>query len=205
MKQFILNLWYSILYQFNQHKNEIPAWWYQQKEFDLQPDWVKRVTIAQDVIAQINTKRYLPKHGRYVSSDSLQENKLTFGSIKENFDKINNCQVCGIGACFLSIVKYKNNVNFEEIESSFLQFVRNDKFREILLNVFPLVQLKLIEHAFECGINTTYNRYSDVVEPDWNLKEQARCFGIRYADESDRLVAIMKNIIINRGDFNPYL
>lgn len=202
MKYFILNLWYTILYQFDQHKKDIPVWWYQQKDFDEQDDWVKRVTIAQDVIAQIKAKRYSPKQGRYINKESLTQNDELSGSIKENFEKIDNCKVCGIGACFLSIVKYKNNVNFEDVQVGFIQFVHNEKFRKLLLSIFSYSQLRTIEYAFECGINTTYRTVEDE-DIDLFLKAKATCFGQKYYYDDSRLLAIMENIVDNRGEFKP--
>jgi len=50
MKKFLLNIWYTILYQFDQHRNEIPVWWYEDKPFAEQPEWMQRMSVAKDVI-----------------------------------------------------------------------------------------------------------------------------------------------------------
>lgn len=187
-----------------QHRNEIPMWWYEQKPFDEQPDWVQRITIAKDVIAQIEAERYFAKGGSYVR---ISEEDNYRGSVKENFQKIKHCKVCALGGCFLSIVRFKNNVTFDEItDIGAKQFAHNNKFRQILTSIFPAEQLILIENAFENGgfwetpiFGSDYEKYS-VSRHD---KHAAWEFGQQFSNHNDRLTAIMQNIIDNKGTFKP--
>jgi hypothetical protein len=204
MKKFILKKWYNILYQFDQHRNDIPNWWYENQPLDRKPDWMQRVIIACDVIEQIKLGRYYVQSGRYVSRDHIDA-QLLRGSIKNNFDKINNCQVCAIGSCFLSIVKFKNNVNFEEIGGSWSDFVYTKKFRDLLLSFFSAEQLVLIEIAFEESVRFGAAMWDTTVRGnmDYYLRVKARKFGEKYPYPDDKLIAIMQNIIDNKGEFKP--
>lgn len=171
---------------------------------DEQHDWVQRVTIAKDVIAQIEAERYFAKGGSYVR---ISEEDNYNGSVKENFEKIKNCKVCALGGCFLSIVRFKNNVNFDEItDIGAGQFVNNSKFKQILTSIFPAQQLVLIENAFENGgwgeapiFGSDDEKYS-VSKQD---KREAWEFGQKFSNQNDRLIAIMQNIIDNKGTFKP--
>lgn len=204
MKKFLLNIWYTILYQFDQHRNEIPVWWYEQKPLDEQPDWVQRVIIAKDVIAQIEAERYFAKGGSYIR---ISEEDDYRGSVKENFQNIKHCKVCALGGCFLSIVRFKNNVDFDELtDIGAMQFAHNNKFKQILTSIFSIQQLILIENAFEngwFGESPIFGSYDEKYSVSRQDKHEAWEFGQQFSNQNDRLIAIMQNIIDNKGTFKP--
>lgn len=169
----------------------------------------KRVAIAKDVIEQVKAERYLAKNRTYI--DFLMKFD---GQIQSKFDKV-KCQCCALGAMFLSDVKYTNNCTIEDLDR--INFSREEENR--LQNYFDIEQLILIEAAFECWGFETITEFDgceedyriiegfgyDVMLSDLSLTsediDKAAQFGYQYDDNSERLIAIMRNIIKNRGKF----
>lgn len=65
-------------------------------------------------------------------------------------------------------------------------------------DLFSNEQLKLVEQAYEVGVGISIPH--DVAAEN---VEAARAFGLRFSRRHDRLTAIMKNIIANKGTFTP--
>jgi len=206
MKKFLLNIWYTILYQFDKHRYEIPDWWYSDKPFDEIPIHLQRVRVAQDVIAQLSIARYKAVKGAYINR--LCTHAESHEDVKDNFEKIHSCEVCGLGACLLSIVKYKNTLRFYDLyhASNEGNFSHNWYIKN-LLSLFSPSQLFLIELAFEKSsrimfMARSYDHFIDQhVSPQ--DKGSAFVFGWKYGEDKDRLIAIMQNIIDNAGTFKP--
>lgn len=85
------------------------------------------------------------------------------------------CGVCGIGAALCSLVRLDNKLDVKGRPSSHQMKVR-------LLDVFSTKDISNIEHAFE----------------RWNFTSR-----FRQNKESNRAIAIFKNIIRNKGEFIP--
>jgi len=142
------------------------------------------------------------------------------------------CTVCALGSCFLSYVRLFNNVKVKECgdyafsweEEKDWKFEVDDLLSGILSEVFTPVQIGLIELAFETpkidsiqylghfccnlprllGLDTTYGLTDkDRVGKNWELVRNALAFGKRYRAMSDRVEAIMRNIVENDGKFVP--
>lgn len=215
MKKFILNIWYTVLYQFDQHKNEIPDWWYDDKPFDSLPVHIQRIKVAKDVIAQLECNKYRPAKGNYVRYIYDKEgDSLTFSSkdIKSTFEEIKSCEVCALGACLMSTTKFKNKLKFYDIDHG--EFERSgSKVQELLLTIFTPFQIALIEGAFESGYRyTSSTRVAKHLDYDLRvsnediseeLDQRVTAFYHRYNTSYERLEAIMENIIDNKGEFKP--
>jgi hypothetical protein len=179
------------------------------KEFMALPRNERRVFVAKDVLKQLN--KLSIKQGQYVVFDAEISgsvwglptdgitDKFKNQELKDILHKVRkDCEVCALGACFLSIVgitdKFeinRNNVNsYNEIE-----FERIEKH---LKKVFTSREMALIETAFE-GVVI---RDEYILENDQAVR-RAKDFACQYADNKDRLRAIMKNIIKNNGKFCP--
>lgn len=220
MKKFLLNIWYTILFQFDNHRDEIPDWWYEDKPFEDQPQWMQRVAVAKDVIAQINISKYKAKSGSYVKtvrinnklydSDDIKNSPAQELDIKKSInDSVERCTVCALGACIISISKFKNTLKWGEVlhHSNFTS--EKSTVLKMLIGVFTPYQLAMIETAFEGSYNQTcsdrvgkilgvYNLSSD---DEWNCK---RLYNDDYYGSDDsRLQRIMQNIIDNKGEFKP--
>lgn len=175
----------------------------------------KRVAVAKDVLAQIKAKTLKAKSGVYVSA------KLTFVP-KEGEDvqallkegKVKNCQACALGSAFLSYVRLYDGVKVERYsqfgpETDYAVFkdgkygltnkIIGDRPDDSLGPLFGRPQMELIEQAFEAR-NPDW--YADGDAPEAQLIA-AEVFGKRYAKNEDRLVAIMRNIVRNKGTFKP--
>lgn len=205
MKKKLLNLWYTILYQFDSHRGDIPEEWYETKPFEYLPLNLQRIKVAKDIITQIKAEKYTIEDGIYVRFNGEinkgDDIKSTF------FDGKKHCEVCALGACLMSIVHFKNTLKYNEIERG-REFVEDKKVARLLQDVFSLYQLALIEFVFEEG-NAFYAAMNDF---NLDLKDQKRCYLFRIENyrghtrlgrNENLLLAIMENIILNNGTFIP--
>jgi hypothetical protein len=107
---------------------------------------------------------------------------------------------CALGACLLSTTKFKNKLNFGDVDS----LCSNSDSWKLLRGVFSHSQINMIEYAFEAshhGARVGEDYFGDNVK--FNYDERVKCisFGRSFYSDSDRIVAIMKNIIKNKGTF----
>lgn len=150
----------------------------------------KRVAIAKDVLLSIKTGIVIPTCGNYFSLTK----KLDGKTLQEGLCDVNSpisCKVCGMGAVFVSKVKLGNTF---EMDGS---YVSDDEMTENLEGIFSTKQLRLIEHAFE-GFHAGFANITDTEETKCENK-----FRYKYSEPSERMQAIMKNIIKNNGTFKP--
>lgn len=164
----------------------------------------QRVAIAKDVLLQLQSKFYTPRTGVYVklqgpTMELYNLNPRLDQAFQEMKEEGVTCKVCGIGACFVSLVNLGNEVPTQysfQREWSNGANVDTDLMWKQMGKVFPKVQQSMIENAFE--ISTNHGRSSSA------NRERARAFGTRYdGDARKRLIAIMENIIENKGFFKP--
>lgn len=99
------------------------------------------------------------------------------------------CEVCALGALMLSKVRIFNEYNFRNriIREG---YAGQSSVTSALNDVFTKAQLTLIENTFEK--NNVFGHFED-----------AENFGKRFPLPTDRLRAIMENIIQNDGTFIP--
>lgn len=172
----------------------------------------KRVAIAKDVIEQVNLKRFIPKNRIYTKIVSKIED--VENQIQSEFNNI-QCHCCALGGMFLSDIKFNNSCTFYELDNKIFQATEKDRLQQY----FSIEQLILIEAAFECWSCEDITSYDNVEEDyvidqgygidlylsDLNIGEEdinkAGDFGNKYRDNSERLMAIMNNIIKNKGKF----
>lgn len=168
----------------------------------------KAVSVAQDIIDQIKAKKYLAKHvgytgGTFVDIDGgadAQKILLTTPGLK--------CDVCALGACALSIARLGNTLTVEDLEQMDKDYDDADTVMDKLSEVFDADTLWLMENAYETGDSAPLSE--EIVEREGDdaydiNTDDAVAFGNKYPDsESDkRLIAIMKNVIANKGQFIP--
>lgn len=173
----------------------------------------KRVLIAKDVIEQIRLKRFRARAQTWVrpnvKANGLNHNPdliLEFGPdapVRELFlnKQIQSCDCCALGAMFMSCTLYNNNQtaeNFEEeTDWDFDERIGNKRlgFSNGLNTFFSGAQMRLIESAFE-GSNGAFM----APEREYN---KVTAWMDKIPDDEKRLVAIMENIIENKGTFKP--
>lgn len=159
----------------------------------------KRVLIAKDVIKALNMRKLVAQHGTYMRVDDPKLKRTVLGNkqLSDVFDKAtkkkDSCHVCALGACFVAGVQRFNNVVATDIGYSAKTEIddlnNDDTMRDFLVDYFSMEQLHLIENCFES---------SDAMElapsgEDWKPKLEG----------TERMIAIMKNIVKNKGTFKP--
>lgn len=167
-----------------------------------------RVIIAKDVLAQIAKGRYRPVEGSWVGSSNLgdmdlyiekrldKDESLCRVDASEYVNKVKKCSVCALGAIFMSQVGNFGGITFTS--GSYAYSVFEDLERSPLKRYFSISQLELIESCFE-GLDGTYSgsmaKNSDRVS--------AQAYYVCYKNSTERMTAIMNNIIRNKGTFVP--
>lgn len=177
------------------------------KKFWALPAAKKRVAVAKDVIRQINNGFYNPKTGTYFRPDDFKgdieaENAVKLDvALTEIGNRGGHCTVCGIGGCFVSLARLGDKI---KTEAAFGELVEagdepSDYFmKRKLRKIFSSTQLSMIECAFEM-----YDGHGDA---HYQKRELAADWGNELnLDSRNRLIAIMKNIIKNKGEFIPVL
>lgn len=147
----------------------------------------KRVAIARDVIKHLQAKRFVTVTNILWRFKGLSiAEKVNQKRIKTLL-KIKPCEVCAIGACVIAGLNRFNQVEFKGVNGA--------EYEELSLQQwFSINQLALIEIGYE-GKN--YN-FSNSVRSD-----AAVSFFYKHCDNDTRLIAIMQNIIKNKGEFVP--
>lgn len=158
MKKYLLNIWYTILYQFEQHRGNIPEWWYSNKPFEQYPAWMQRVAVAKDVIQQLNIGKYMARKGSYVRNVKIKKRNYDTPydlrsadedtDIKSTFEKLDNCQVCALGACLISITRFKNKLKWSNVLEYDNYYNSQSPLLKMLTSVFSPYQISMIECAF---------------------------------------------------------
>jgi hypothetical protein len=187
------------------------------EEFDALPKNEKAVLVAKDVLKQIKLKKYIPNAGFYIKKnwgiDDLKDLGLKKkDDVRNNFDKIPQCQVCALGSMLLSCTKLGNRLTFNDVDiinGVRIQRLNKPKIKKLFNSIFDGYQLLLIENAFE-GSSFTSDRYAkDILGHKLSDSDYNKCnkfyfmYGMYCTDESthNRMVAICKNIIKNKGTF----
>jgi hypothetical protein len=160
------------------------------------------VAIAQDVIDTLMVGRmtaesmtYLRVSGRSRAVDSFEAVALSLKAPRYQ----TTCEVCAIGAAAICAVGLYDQAPgmekaFEEDDYNF----EAGPMRRVLRRWFSNEQLGLIESAFER--RSAFARREGASEDAIFYATQ---FGWEHDDDSDLLVAIMQNIVDNKGTFNP--
>ena len=167
----------------------------------------KRVLIAEDTIAWLNTKAIKAKRGNYFKAPASGI------KVKGHDDKLDvalattkkPCQVCALGGMFYSMVRRfdKVTVGIGDINSRlngeyFIDVGVAGIFDE-LGRYFSHHQLAMIESAFE---TTDMFEWDDYDHIDEATADKAIKFALKMTP-AGRLRKIMNNIIENKGVFEP--
>jgi hypothetical protein len=182
------------------------------KAFDAMEPRAKRVAIARDVIENLKSKKLVARAGSYLMVRDGEEFGQPYfnnfygddgsnknGSFQETLNSIPQCQVCAKGAIFACTVMRRNQVKNNQVPYNDCYNWTGDSLFELLGNIFSPMQLRLIEVEFEREDIEWQNHMisgADKIKPLMQLDE-------RFDTDEDRLIAIMKNIIRNRGTFRP--
>lgn len=182
----------------------------QNEAFEKMSKSEKRIAIAKDVIASIKSGKYNAQKEVYCSIDVNPEYNFEKKGKSElqtlmHSGAISSCTVCAIGGIFASKVflgnKFKVSVNEKfwsdelEIENTYIE---DTEMMGSFRGIYTIVELREIEYAFEgWDIRDSFKNRSE--EFHYNMIN----FYDKYPDVELRLIAIMKNIIKNEGNFKP--
>lgn len=166
----------------------------------------RRLIILKDVLSQIRSEQYKVTQGEYVKLP-LALRRLVYNNPKRLtgqtclLDKKTQCKVCAKGAIFLSIVRKENKVSVGELTSS---RAMTSKYNIL----FGEENMNKVEAAFEKWYYLTpygdYKSRPTNIFGDPRLKDEAITrFSAKYPDKTERLKAIIKNMIKNEGVFKP--
>lgn len=143
----------------------------------------ERVAIAKDALAWIKAGALIPETGVYLQPEITpsREDADTFYNKQLRDIVLGNCKVCAKGAIFLAKAVRYNNVLV-------CQWMKADECDDNapLREHFSWEQLDDIEAAFE--------GWSD-------QKSNPKSYISKYPNDKDRLIAILNNIIKNKGTF----
>lgn len=164
----------------------------------------KRVIIAKEVILQLNARRFSARCGTFcLIPDNEMESQS--GSIQQLFNenKISSCFVCALGGLMMATTILNNNEDMTDFQHDFCDLgqtlAAGESPKNGLRKFFSMPQLKLIERAFE-GKGFGYFSIQNKKAENFGKKTESED---RHNDASKRMLAIMKNIIRNKGTFKP--
>jgi hypothetical protein len=160
----------------------------------------KRVAIAKDVLAQIKSGKIIPQIGNWIR---LLPISITYDDLDDQLRDVmvtneTHCSACAVGALFVSTVYFKDKITTGEADVT-----RGSDWNAIadyLKDLFPIVDLALMEYAFEMG--NSASGYCPV-ESEAIAFGNAEAFGRAIGSNTMRMIAIMKNLIANKGRFVP--
>lgn len=147
------------------------------------PPAKKRVQIAKDVIAQLNSEYLKALSGNcYVASSNINEDFNSNKEFKSVFNEADDCTVCGIGSLFVCAVKRMDKLKISEVS---IDNIGPAVIHAYLEDFFSLDQLVEIEAAFEEN-----GDYFEFIR------------GYHHGDfDKLKLTLIMENIIKHKGVF----
>lgn len=191
----------------------------------------KRVLVAKDILLQIAARKFDPQTSKFLLIESNQLEKMEGSDSLQGclLDNNTGCRGCAIGGAMMSMIRFNNtaifnDTNYNNENERHLAYHKgtrvaksadNALLSQQLKDLFGEEQLRLIEQAFErcSGVYrlkaiSRYNQFSYDKLIEMDLKNdspqwKAYMFGRAHYEDKDRLVAIMENIIKNKGTFIP--
>lgn len=155
----------------------------------------RAVAVAKDVILQLKHHRYKASRGVYINALIAPQVCNAPSAAALGKDDI-SCEVCARGGLFVSAAMLFNQCplrGYYDTPSTIDRWssgwdTDHHTFKHIERSIFSPTQIGMIEAAFECW-DTTY--------------PECAKFGRKYPDSQSRMVAIMENIVKNKGTFVP--
>lgn len=151
----------------------------------------KRVAIAEDVLAQLKTSRFVAASSYFATSGKALY-KHGDKQLCDVRDQI-RCEACGIGSLMVAACGFVNNLTLGEA-----YYYNQGEVRDYLSEWFDEDQLALIESWFEHRPDGAPLNVSS-----WTPTPPKGHPITRFRSARDRLTAIMQNIVSNNGTFDP--
>lgn len=173
----------------------------------------QRVALAQEVISLLKTEKLTARVGTYLSFQNDADAEDAF--IDDVFHEPGACTVCALGSVFICAAIKTESLQFGDFnlvdgDSQVSTNVESGDMRSFLGQYFSYNQLCLIEIAFEeaVGVDMICPTAAESEAGASALSFRHRAgyndadFG-KYVKDEEALIAIMKNIIKNKGTFKP--
>lgn len=165
----------------------------------------KRVLIAKDVLEQLEAGKIRATSGYFLRIQSFSDHVSNYDAVKKESlqatylrGDIEQCDACADGALMLSCTLFNNKYTTDAGFYMLDVWINSKKSMKNKLNViFSRSQLRLIENAFERGVGA-FQKFRETPKA-----KKAIQFGRSFSTSGNRLKAIMKNIVKNRGTFVP--
>lgn len=150
-----------------------------------------RVEIAKDVLEGLKRGKLKATKGKYLEF-AINKPAYSMFEFRAELPSIGQCQVCALGGLFVALVGRVNDckmqVDGSGERSGSVDCEKLAKyFSEKLAKYFSEEQLHLIENHFE----------------GWMNYPGGRTYLETWPDPTERMTAIMKNIVKNKGTFKP--
>lgn len=183
----------------------------------------RAVAIAKDALQQIKSQKYEPTSGTFACLylTQLPSGNHNLQKLLQK-DQVNRCEVCGVGALFVSTVRYTNKYDIHKPLYGY-ELAELDIEDDILrLTKHFGKDIYLVEVAFELGSGYCHidpwddDRYYIInsgipdlkpstfeVSPAQAIASSIK-FGECFDNQTERLRQILLNIIRNKGRFKPW-
>lgn len=193
----------------------------------------QRVAIAQDIIAQLKAKKAIAKSNVFLAFNGISEEEVgeSCSTLREVRSKVDKCSVCAIGAIMLSQLNINGDIGLDAINiydyfgnfavDARKEYSDRNELSPYVTKYFKPYQLQKIEIAFELGGGAFFvknylrgescgdsweefnaNADTGVVISEQDARDAVK-LGKRYKNITNRMIAIMQNIIDNKGEFVP--
>jgi hypothetical protein len=167
----------------------------------------QRVQISKDALKWIKKENVKVKESSGYFYISKGEEQLKIGTDLNKYLKKIKCDVCAKGALFLSHVDRFDNCKIQPSypgsEDANTDFDDEDDIKQRLSKQFSELQLDMIECAFEKKVLTDSTQKLGQSYNPSKIAQECIKFGKQYKKPYDRLEAILKNIVKNKGTFIP--
>ena len=163
------------------------------------------VQIAKDVLANIKAKKIIGSTGSYIGEKLVNainyaaDNSTNLVELKSVLNKTMTkgagCEVCALGSMFVSLIDKKNSC---KISDAYDLARDSEIFDNRLLTAFSNDELNIIETAFE---GSGFDQCCFDSQENEQIARIAGMWGDEIENDTERLKAIMENIVKNKGEF----
>jgi len=151
-----------------------------------------RVKIARDVISRIDAKQISPNRTTYIRLNSwldVPEDSVGTDSAQPIIDQFyKHCDVCMLGAMFLSHINLNNGVTIEDVP-----IAARPQIVEFLREYWTERELFEIESWYQGWTNNDSRMITFYLKYFW----------YQYCNETEVMKMLMENIVANGGNFVP--
>ena len=162
----------------------------------------QRKAVALDVIAQIKASTYSAIQGVYTDHEALSNGNVGAELqqvIKKEVTAQQPCEVCALGACFISTVRLYNDFKLtNKVISPYDDGIRSTALKRKVATIFGRREMTVIESCFENGamsLNKTDSGDFNQTDENGDTSILSRFLGNLLDDE--RLTFLMEVVLAN--------